>query len=172
MLMEDAGMSPLQYGLAQIPVFGALIGGNLLLVRLTDQQPLGRSVSYGVVALVAGALVMLAGSFFSVQTAALALMLGCSLMCLGHGLCYAVLYRFALTITDISKGAVAASVGMLTIVIYAVGVEVFKFGYFGFGALGFSVLSLVSALLFWWLASKVVAGALRERGLVAAGQQA
>lgn len=172
MLMEDAGMTPMQYGLAQIPVFSALIAGNLLLVRLTDKQPLGRTVSYGIVSLMAGALVMLAGSALSPLGAALAVMAGCSLMCLGHGLCYAVLYRFALTVTDISKGTVAASVGMLTIVAYAVFVEVFKLGYFGMGVLGFALLSLASALLFWWLARKVVAGALRDRELETASQQA
>jgi len=171
MLMEHAGMSSLQYGLAQLPVFGALIGGNLLLVKLTDQQPLDRTIGYGIAALLAGALVMLAGSLLSVKLSMLAIMAGCSLMCFGHGLCYAVLYRFALTVTDISKGTVAASVGMLTIVIYAVFVEVFRWGYFGWGALGFALLSLASALLFWWLARKVVAGALRDRELVAAQQQ-
>lgn len=171
MLMEDAGMSPIGYGLAQLPVFGALIAGNLTLVRLTDKVPLGRSVVYGQFFLLAGVAVMVATSLLPPLAAGLGLMAGISLMCFGEGLSFAVLYRFALTASDISKGTVAASTGMLSMVVYAAGIEAFKHGYFRIGPAGYALLALACTLLFWRLSRRVLAGAMRERSAAAlAGQ--
>ncbi|TCP10663.1 DHA1 family multidrug/chloramphenicol efflux transport protein-like MFS transporter [Crenobacter luteus] len=163
MLMEGAAMSPTGYGLAQLPVFGALIAGNLTLVRLTDKVPLGRSVVYGQAFLLAGVATMVATSWLPPLAAGLGLMAGVSLMCFGEGLSFAVLYRFALTASDVSKGTIAATIGMLSMSVYAVGIEAFKHGYFAVGPFGYAALSLVCTLLFWRLSRRVVASAMRER---------
>jgi DHA1 family multidrug/chloramphenicol efflux transport protein-like MFS transporter len=47
LLVRDLGMSTLQYGLMQLPVFGGLIAGNFALAMLADRWPLGRSVFVG-----------------------------------------------------------------------------------------------------------------------------
>lgn len=172
MLMEDAAMSPFGYGLAQLPVFGALIAGNLTLVRLTDKVPLGRSVVYGQFFLLAGVAAMVATSWLPPLAAGLGLMAGISLMCFGEGLSFAVLYRFALTASDVSKGTVAASIGMLSMVVYAVGIEAFKHGYFSVGPIGYAALALACTLLFWRLSRRVLAGAMRERRDAALAEQA
>ncbi|AXK40654.1 MFS transporter [Crenobacter cavernae] len=163
LLMEGADMSPVDYGLAQIPVFGALIFGNLTLVRLADKVPLGRSVVYGQFFLLLGVAVMVATSLLPPLAAGLGLMAGVSLMAFGEGLSYAVLYRFALTASDVSKGTVAATIGMLSMGVYAVGIEVFKHGYFSVGPFGYAVLSLACTFAFWRLSRRVVAGAMRDR---------
>jgi DHA1 family multidrug/chloramphenicol efflux transport protein-like MFS transporter len=54
LLVRDLGMSTLQYGLMQLPVFGGLIAGNFALVLLADRWPLGRSVFVGMGPIVGG----------------------------------------------------------------------------------------------------------------------
>jgi DHA1 family multidrug/chloramphenicol efflux transport protein-like MFS transporter len=167
LLIEGANWSALGYGLAQVPVFGALIAGNLWLARYADRLPLERPVVYSVVASLAGALLMLATCALPTGPAIFGLIAGCCLVCLGQGLGYAVLYRFALTSSDIDKGAVAAALGILSMGGFALGVELYRQCYFAWGLPGFAVLSILLMLLFWWLSRPVVAAAMQLREPVA-----
>jgi DHA1 family multidrug/chloramphenicol efflux transport protein-like MFS transporter len=163
MLIDGAGWSPFGYGLAQVPVFGALIAGNLLLVRVTDKWPLGRPVGYGVLASALGGGIMVTMCGLSTQTAMVGIIVGSSLICLGQGLSFAVLYRFALTSSEVGKGVVAAGIGIVSMAGYAVGIELFRRSYFSMGATGFAWLTLGVMLLFWPLARYVTTDALRMR---------
>lgn len=162
MLIEQAGMSVVAYGMWQVPVFGSLILGNLLLVKYADRWPLGHSVSVGRGPLLAGVLLILVGSLFSRQPHYF-LIAGMCLISLGEGLAFAVLYRFALTASDVAKGAVAASMTMLSLLVYSLGVELLKKAFLFAGYAGFAILALLFALAFRQLSRRMVGEAMAVR---------
>lgn len=162
LLVEDLHLSALEYGLWQLPVFAGLIGGNLLLALVAERWPLGRSVLVGMWPLVGGLLLMLGGVLYGSQQHVF-LVLGMSLMALGEGLSFGVLYRFALTASLQAKGIVSAGMSMLSMAGYALGIELFRWGYLAGGITGFALLSVCTALGFVWLARPQVKRAMAER---------
>lgn len=162
LLVEDLGMSTLEYGLWQLPVFGGLIAGNLLLAARAEAWPLGRSVLLGMWPVVGGLVLMLAGVLYG-HYQHIFLVLGMSLMAVGEGLSFGVLYRFALMSSSLPKGVVSAGMSMLCMAGYGLGIELFRWAYIAAGITGFALLSVVTALLFVWLARPQVAVAMAER---------
>ena len=69
------------------------------------------------------------------------------------------LYRLTLFSSTAGKGSVAAMLGMVSILAFALGIELSKYGYFHGGAARFSLINLASGLL--WLV--LVTAFLRER---------
>lgn len=162
MLVEDLGMSTLAYGLWQLPVFGGLVAGNLLLAARAEAWPLGRSVLLGMWPVVGGLVLMLAGVLYGQQQHVF-LVLGMSLMAVGEGLSFGVLYRFALMSSQLPKGVVSAGMSMLCMAGYGIGIELFRWAYIAGSITGFALLSVLTALLFVWLARPQVAVAMAER---------
>ncbi|WLG53330.1 MFS transporter [Pseudomonas sp. FP1742] len=115
LLIQNQGLSPLHYGLWQIPVFAAVILGNLILNRLIASTELAQLIRYalwpfcgGLIALV---MVMLIG-------ASTVLVVSClSLYAIGLGMSNAALYRLALFSSDDGKGLVSAMIGMISIAV-------------------------------------------------------
>ncbi len=162
LLVEDLGMSTLEYGLWQLPVFGGLIAGNLLLAARAEAWPLGRSVLLGMWPVVGGLVLMLAGVLYG-HDQHIFLVLGMSLMAVGEGLSFGVLYRFALMSSQLPKGVVSAGMSMLCMAGYGIGIELFRWAYIAGGITGFALLSVLTALVFVWLARPQVAVAMAER---------
>ena len=162
LLVERAGLSLLAYGLWQIPIFGALIVGNVLVAKLSDRWPLGRSVQFGRVPSVLGALLILYGCLFS-SVPHYYLIAGMSLISLAEGLSFAVLYRFALTATNRPKGIAAASMTMISMFTYVFGIELLKELYFAWGYHAYGLAVLACLLVFLLLSRKTVGHAMRER---------
>ncbi|UDM18548.1 MFS transporter [Vogesella sp. XCS3] len=162
LLVEDLGISTLEYGLWQLPVFGGLIAGNLLLAARAEAWPLGRSVLLGMWPVVGGLVLMLAGVLYG-HYQHIFLVLGMSLMAVGEGLSFGVLYRFALMSSQLPKGVVSAGMSMLCMAGYGIGIELFRWAYIAGGITGFALLSVLTALAFVWLARPQVAVAMAER---------
>lgn len=162
MLVRDAGMSVLAYGLWQVPVIGSLIAGNLLLVKFADRWQLGHSVAVGRVPAILGVLVVVVGCLFPLYRFYF-LIAGMSLVSLGEGLAFAVLYRFALTASDVAKGAVAASMTMLSMAVYACGIEGLKRAYVAGGYAGYALLVFVLTMMFFLLSRRMVGVAMADR---------
>ncbi|GGY03973.1 MFS transporter [Paludibacterium paludis] len=162
MLVENAGLTTLQYGLCQIPVFGSLILGNLLLVRVADRWPLGHSVKVGSVPVIGGMLLMSAGTLLTNHDAVF-LVTGMCLMALGEGLAFAVLYRFALMASPVAKGTVSAAMTIISMVAYAAGIEALKHAWLAAGVAGFAVLALVISVVFRLVSRPLVKVAMAER---------
>jgi len=145
-LIEKYGMPLIAYGWWQLPVFGAMILGNVLVARLAGRWPLERVMRLGLVMMVAGVLLAGAGQMLSDSfTGAVA---GFALYALGIGPCYTVVYRQALFASDGAKGTVAAAINTLFMSLMAIGVEVSKWVYVGFGEpalLGVGVLVILAA---------------------------
>ena len=162
LLVEDLGMSMVEYGLWQLPVFGGLIAGNFVLAMMTERAPLGRSVQLGMWPLVGGLVLMLLGVQFS-DVPHVFMVAGMTLMAFGEGLSFAVLYRFALMSSDISKGTVSASMSMLSMAGYALGIELFRRAYIAGGMTGFALMAVLTSLLFVIVARPRVHLAMEQR---------
>jgi DHA1 family multidrug/chloramphenicol efflux transport protein-like MFS transporter len=81
----------------------------------------------------------------------------------GEGLSAAVMIRFTLTESAVSKATVAATMGMINMTLYGVGIELYKVFYQYAGMLGFALFSLAVIALYWYLSRSVVARAMLAR---------
>ncbi|QCR35968.1 MFS transporter [Nissabacter sp. SGAir0207] len=159
-LMQDGGMTPWQYGLAQVPIFVSLIIGNLLLGKISGRVSIERPLWLGVWPIIGGLALAAAAAvidphqwLFSVA--------GLSLYAFGTGLINAGLYRLTLFSSPVGKGTVAAAVGMITIALYAGGIELAKQLYLHGGNGAFSLYNALAGVLWlglmgWFLRTRPV----------------
>ena len=112
LLIEELGLSSMQYGLVQFPVLGGLIIGNIVLLKIIDRLPLGKTVLIGLPLMLAGTVLILLGTLFQ-SYYLICLIAGMTMVSFGEGISFSVLYRFALMSSDVSKGTVAAAVSIL-----------------------------------------------------------
>ncbi len=145
LLIQDAGMSPLRYGWLQVPVFTGLIIGNIALSKLSGKVNIRTPIWLGIVPITLG-LAIAAGSALFMVHAWDWIIGGLSLYALGTGLVNAGLYRLTLFSSPTGKGTVAAALGLITIVVFAVGIEVAKQLYFAWGNGIFMLAGLISGL--------------------------
>ncbi|MGL6243341.1 MFS transporter [Pseudomonas sp.] len=115
LLIHNQGLSPLHYGLWQIPVFAAVILGNLLLNRLIANTELPQLIRYALWPFCGGLITLLVIGFYGAPTPVLISVL--ALYAVGLGMSNAALYRLALFSTDDSKGLVSAMIGMISIAV-------------------------------------------------------
>nr|HAT8712771.1 MFS transporter [Legionella jordanis] len=127
-LIKDANLTVIEYGLWQMPLFGASIAGNWFLQRLTYRGSLKR--------------ILLTGSIISLLslllTALMPLLLGGSYLWLmpglivyffGLGVATAPLNRLILFSTTVGKGTTSAFMTMMGMIIQALGIEVANYLY-------------------------------------------
>jgi len=81
-LIKDSGMTPMEYGLCQLPVIGALIIGNVLLMKVSDKWPLDRPMKFSPAITILGLLLMLPVLYFPSHMA-LFIILGMSCFAFG-----------------------------------------------------------------------------------------
>ena len=147
-IISGEQLSTYEYGLLQVPIFGALILGNLVLARLTSQRSVRSLVILGGWWIVPGLIVAAVATLIA-SHAYLWMTAGLSLYAFGIGLANAGLVRLTLFASDISKGTVSAAMGMLQMIIFTIGIEVSKHAYL-FGGNGlFSLFNLAGGIL--WL---------------------
>jgi len=147
-LILGAQLSRIDYALLQLPVFAAMIAGNLILGRLSSRLPIEQPVRLGAWPVVCGLTIAATATLLNPHSY-LWLTTGMSLYGFGSGLVSAGLYRMTLFSSPAGKGSVAAMLGMVSIVIIALGIEAGKTVYFRFGTGGFSLVNLLCGLL--WL---------------------
>ena len=157
-LIQDEGLSRMDYALLQLPVFLAMIAGNLTLGRLANRVPIEGPLRFGAWPILAG-LGLAALTSLLDHHSYLWLTAGLSLYAYGAGMVNAGLYRLTLFSSTAGKGGVAAMLGMVSIITFALGIELTKYGYFHGGSAWFSLINLASGLL--WLV--LVTAFLRER---------
>ena len=115
LLIQSQGLSTLHYGLWQIPVFAAVILGNLILNRLIANTELTQLIRYALWPFCGGLVALITISFIGASTV---LLVSClSVYAIGLGMSNAALYRLALFSSDDSKGLVSAMVGMISIAV-------------------------------------------------------
>lgn len=145
LLIQLLGLTPLEYALWQIPIFAAVIVGNLLLDRLLPTHALPQLIRLalwpfclGLVALIVCAL---SGASLGAVVASLAL------SAVGLGMSNAALYRLALFASDDSKGLVSALIGMISIAVMSLGGSLIAFIGGGTRLELFSLFAAVSGLM-------------------------
>lgn len=74
-----------------------------------------------------------------------------------------VLYRFAMTASDRPYGVTSSVIGMLHMLGYALGVEVFKHAYLAWGVMGFAVCCTVCLVIYVGLSRGAVLHAMQLR---------
>ncbi|HEY3984361.1 MFS transporter [Cedecea sp.] len=152
-IINGEGLSSYEYGLLQVPIFGALILGNLVLAKLTARRSVRSLIIMGGWWIVPGLIVAAVATVVS-SHAYLWMTAGLSLYAFGIGLANAGLVRLTLFASDMSKGTVSAAMGMLQMLIFTVGIELSKHIY-QFGGNGlFSLFNLLGGVL--WLGLMVV----------------
>ncbi len=127
-LVEELGLSSMQYGLAQFPVLGGLILGNIILLKIIDKMPLGKTVMLGVPLMLFGTILLLVGMLIP-DYFLHCLIIGTTCISLGEGISFSVLYRFALMSSEVSKGTVAATVSILMMLSFFIVIEVVRIVY-------------------------------------------
>lgn len=141
LIVNDFNLSLLDYGLWQLPILGSLVLGNLSLIRIADRWPLGRSVLVGCWPMLIGMLFSLASTINSPYSLIL-LITGISFIAFAEGLTMAVLYRFTLMSSTLTKGTVSAGMAVFSLGSYALGIEFMRLAYIAWHVTGFT-LSLV-----------------------------
>lgn len=144
--------SSYEYGLLQVPIFGALIAGNLTLARLTSRRSVRSLIIMGGWPIMVG-LVLAAAATVVSSHAYLWMTAGLSVYAFGIGVANAGLVRLTLFASEMSKGTVSAAMGMLQMLIFTVGIEVSKHMYLQGGNGLFSLFNLANGVL--WLVAVV-----------------
>lgn len=148
-LVEQLGLTNLQYGLAQVPVLGGLIIGNLVLIKVIERLPVGRTVMLSLPLMLFGAALVCVGLIWQ-QHLLWTLIAGMTLISFGEGCSFSVLYRFSLDSCQQSKGTVAAAVGMVMMVAFFIIIELVRIGYENQGYTAYALSCLI--LLSLWFA--------------------
>lgn len=147
-LVEQLGLSSMQYGLAQFPVLGGLIIGNIALIKVVDRVTLGKTALIGLPLMLIGTSLVLLGTIFQTYYLPL-LILGMSMVSFGEGISFSVLYRFALMASDVSKGTVAAAVSVLMMFTFFFVIEFVRIAYVHYGLWSYALASF-GLIVLWF----------------------
>ncbi|AXI03424.1 MdfA family multidrug efflux MFS transporter [Aquirhabdus parva] len=161
-LIKDAGMTPMEYGLCQIPVIGALVVGNVLLMKVTDRWPIARPVQWSPYFVALG-LVLTAPVFVFPEHAAWFITLGMTCFAFAQGFAFAVVYRFVMTSSPQGAGVMGAAVGMVLMAGYALELELAAWLYYRYAGQGLFVMLLIFCIFFFILLPGVIKRAVLQR---------
>ncbi|MGC3819052.1 MFS transporter [Acinetobacter sp. G11] len=162
MLVEELGFSSMQYGLAQFPVLGGLIVGNVVLIKIIDKLALGKSVLMGLPIMLLGTIILLVGVILP-EYLIWCLIAGMTLISFGEGISFSVLYRFALMSSEVSKGTVAAAVSMLLMFSFFIIIELVRVMYEHYHYLAYSVACFILIALWFSFPRAMLKQILKER---------
>ncbi len=161
-LVEELGFSSMQYGLAQFPVLGGLILGNVVLIKIIDKLALGKSVLMGLPIMLLGTVVLLAGVIWQ-DYLIWCLIAGMTLISFGEGISFSVLYRFALMSSEVSKGTVAAAVSMLLMFSFFIIIELVRVMYEQYHLWAYAVACFILIALWFSFPRVMLKEILKER---------
>ncbi|MCU0070333.1 MFS transporter [Pseudomonas koreensis] len=119
LLIQSLGLTTREYALWQIPVFSAVMVGNLILDRLLPTRKLPQLIRLALWPFCLGLLTLMVAAMTSLSL--IAVIVGLALYAVGLGMSNAALYRLALFSSDDSKGLVSAAIGMISIAVMGVG---------------------------------------------------
>lgn len=146
-LIAEAKLTVIQYGLWQLPIFGATIIGNWFLHRLTYKYKIKQIIILGCIIMAIGIVLMALLPYFYGNNYQL-LLPGIIIYFFALSVINAPLNRFCLFITAVSKGTVSALVSLSVMVIGAIGIEVANAFYYQHNNLHFSIFCSVVVAIF------------------------
>lgn len=124
-LINEKKLTVSYYAFVQIPIFGGLIIGNIILSYLIKNNNLQKLIKLGRQPMLLG-LIISSFSFFSKGDDCLLITLGLSIYSFGLGIANACLTRLTLFSTKISKGTVSSAMGIISMTIVILGIEASK----------------------------------------------
>ncbi|MBV6286023.1 MFS transporter [Pseudomonas aegrilactucae] len=148
LLIHDQGLSTFDYALWQMPVFGGLILGNLIINRIADRYTLPALIRLALWPFVIGLGAALLCTWL--VPSVVSLVAGLSVYAMGLGIANAVLYRITLFSSEQSKGLVSAMLGMITIALLGLGGVLLAMLGAGASLLSFALASGAAGLLALW----------------------
>jgi DHA1 family multidrug/chloramphenicol efflux transport protein-like MFS transporter len=119
LLIQLQGLTTVEYGLWQIPIFSAVIVGNLILDRLLVSHSIAALIRLALWPFCLGLLGLIGCAVFAANAGVVVASL--ALYAVGLGMSNAALYRLALFASDDSKGLVSAMIGMISIAVMGIG---------------------------------------------------
>ena len=154
-LIVNAGLPPIAFGLWQIPVFAGLILGNLVIAHLIKHIPVEHLIHLGAPFIVIGPLAAWIAMLYCPENYHW-LIAGITICSFGEGIVSASLVRLTLFSTSLAKGTAAAANNMFAMFIFAVGIEIVALAYPLGGNLLFSTAMLACAVIFLLCAARFV----------------
>ena len=149
-LVADAKLTVIQYGLWQLPVFGATIAGNWLLQKLTHRGTVRKILLLGSIIVGFGLFASFLLSFF-ISTYFAWLMPGLVIYFFGLGVAGAPLNRFILFSTPVGKGTTSALMSMVGMCIQAIGIEIVNLIYRTHNNSLFALFCFIVGLIYYLL---------------------
>lgn len=160
-LINEAKLSVIQYGLWQLPVFGATIFGNWVLHQLTYKYKIKTIIYFGCVFLITGlALMALLPYFYGNYY--LYLIPGVVIYFFALSVINSPLNRFSLFATSVGKGTASAIVSLTTMMSGAVGIEIASYFYQSHNNFHFGFYCIIVGLLFLILLGLALAFGIKE----------
>ncbi|WP_323080378.1 MFS transporter [Klebsiella quasipneumoniae] len=119
LLVQNLQMSMLAYALWQLPIFGALIAGNIALNFTAEKFKAEQLLFFSLFPIFIG--ITLALVLTLLYEDIVALIIGMAIYAFGLGICNATLYRLTLFSSEHGKGSVSAMIGMISVAIFSLG---------------------------------------------------
>ncbi|KIU33316.1 MULTISPECIES: multidrug efflux MFS transporter MdtM [Atlantibacter] len=146
-LIDDGGLTTSQYAWSQVPIFGAVIVANMLVVKFIKDPTTPRFIWSAIPVQLTGLTLLLAGNLLFPHVW-LWSVLGTSFYAFGIGLIFPTLYRFTLFSNDLPKGTVSASLNIVVLSTSAAAVEAARWIYFHAGGrLPFHLLAAIAGMI-------------------------
>ncbi|HAU0184154.1 TPA: MFS transporter [Legionella pneumophila] len=146
-LIAEAKLTVIQYGLWQLPIFGATILGNWCLHHLTYKYKIERIIFIGCIIMIVGlALTALLPYFYGNNY--VYLIPGIIIYFFSLSVINAPLNRYCLFVTAVSKGTASALISLSIMIIGAIGIEIANLFYQHHNNLHFALYCNAVGLLF------------------------
>ncbi|WP_269913765.1 MFS transporter [Acinetobacter sp. HY1485] len=162
MLVDELGLSSLQYGLFQIPIFAGLILGNIVLIKVVDRFELGKTILVGFPTMLVGAIIA-ASSLVLTQFTIPLLVIGMTILSFGEGIAVSVVFRYAFMSSEMGKGTVSAAMSMLNMTCFFAGIEIVRALYTQYHMAAYLIASIVIILIWFTFPRKALVNAMQER---------
>lgn len=162
MLVDELGLSSLQYGLFQIPIFAGLILGNIVLIKVVDRFELGKTILVGFPTMLVGAIIA-ASSLILTQFTIPLLVIGMTILSFGEGIAVSVVFRYAFMSSEMGKGTVSAAMSMLNMTCFFAGIEIVRALYTQYHMAAYLIASIVIILIWFTFPRKALVNAMQER---------
>jgi DHA1 family multidrug/chloramphenicol efflux transport protein-like MFS transporter len=146
-LITEAKLTVIQYGLWQLPIFGATIVGNWFLHRLTYKYKIKQIIFLGCIIMTIG-IILIALLPYLYGNSYHYLLPGIIIYFFALSIINAPLNRFCLFITSVSKGTASALVSLSVMIIGAIGIEIASAFYQQHNNLYFGILCNAVGALF------------------------
>ncbi len=127
-LVNEAKLSLLQYGMWQLPIFGAAILGNIILFKLTRFFSLHKLIVIGTFITLSSLVSMYVISLIT-HGQYIGLIPGLIFYFIGYSIIATPLNRLLLFATPVGKGTTSALISMINMGIQAIGIEVANYFY-------------------------------------------